>query len=185
MRFGFDIDDTLIDLRRHAFRLYNETYQQQFGDDVFESIERVEIHEPFGLTDAEGYEAWKTHLEAIYFTDCPSYPYAKEMLQQLVKEGHEVFYITARPKAYGERTKAWMREQGYPIADAKFFYGMADEEKIATIKQLDLDAYIDDKPTVLRTLHDVKTTPIIRDQPYNRTETWARLTDWRTFLTLV
>ena len=39
MKFGFDIDDTLIDLRRHAFRLYNETYQQQFGDDVWKNLQ--------------------------------------------------------------------------------------------------------------------------------------------------
>ncbi len=185
MRFGFDIDDTLIDLRRHAFSLYNQTFHQTLSMDVFEQIKRVEIHEPFGLTDEAGYEAWKAHLEAIYFTTCPSFPYAKEILQQLVADGHEVFYITARPKEYCARSKAWMKEQGYPIAEGHFFCGMEDAEKIATIQTLQLDVYVDDKPTVLRTLKDVQTLSIIRDQAYNRDETWTRLTDWREFLTLV
>lgn len=185
MRFGFDIDDTLIDLRRHAFHLYNEHFQTTLADDVFEAIQRVEIHEPFGLTDEEGYEMWKSQLEKIYFTNCPIFPGAKEMLQQLVREGHEVFYITARPKQYCEASRKWMEEQGFPIAEGHFFCGMADDEKLAIIQRLQLDIYVDDKPTVLRTLSGVKTKSIIRDQSYNKAEHWLRLTDWSQFKEIV
>lgn len=185
MRFGFDIDDTLIDLRRHAFSLYNKTFQQQLSAAVFEMIQRVEIHEPFGLTDEQGSEAWKAHLEEIYFTNCASFPHAQQILQQLVAEGHDVYYITARPKEYCARTQQWMIAQGYPIVKGHFFCGMKDAEKIATIQQLELDVYVDDKPTVLETLAAVKTMPIIRDQPYNRQGNWARLTDWQDFLKMI
>ncbi len=185
MRFGFDIDDTLIDLRRHAFHLYNAYFQTTLTEEVFENIQRVEIHEPFGLTDAEGYEMWKSQLEKIYFTNCPIFEGAKEMLQQLVREGHEVFYITARPKEYCEASREWMEKQGFPVAEGHFFCGMADDEKIATIQSLQLDAYVDDKPTVLRTLSNVATKAIIRDQPYNQTETWTRLTDWKQFKEMI
>ena len=30
MKFGFDIDDTLIDLRAHAFSLYNKSLAKMF-----------------------------------------------------------------------------------------------------------------------------------------------------------
>ncbi len=30
MRFGFDIDDTLINLREHAFQLYNKKLNQEW-----------------------------------------------------------------------------------------------------------------------------------------------------------
>ena len=44
MKFGFDIDDTLIDLRRHAFHLYNKKLNMTVGEDIFEQIPTVEIH---------------------------------------------------------------------------------------------------------------------------------------------
>ena len=39
------------------------------------------------------------------------YPDAVETLQRLEEEGHEIYYITARPKEHGERTMEWMIEQ--------------------------------------------------------------------------
>lgn len=46
MKFGFNIDDTLINLREHAFHLYNKS----LGLDV----PTVAIHAPFGLTNEQG-----------------------------------------------------------------------------------------------------------------------------------
>lgn len=36
MKLGFDIDDTLIDLRRHGFRIYNRKLKQQVDETLFE-----------------------------------------------------------------------------------------------------------------------------------------------------
>ena len=46
-----------------------------------------------------------------------------------------------------------------------FFCGMQDAEKVAIIKELALDIYVDDKPAVLETLHDVKTKVILKINP--------------------
>ena len=35
MRFGFDIDDTLINLREHAFNIYNKKLNQNVPIDIF------------------------------------------------------------------------------------------------------------------------------------------------------
>ena len=51
MRFGFDIDDTLIDLRAYAFELYQRELKQEVARDAFDALDRVEIHELFGMTD--------------------------------------------------------------------------------------------------------------------------------------
>ena len=45
---------------------------QKVSFETFQAIQRVEIHEPFGLTDEEGTALWNSALEEIYFTDCPS-----------------------------------------------------------------------------------------------------------------
>lgn len=181
MRFGFDIDDTLIDLRQHAFQLYNKKLNKNISLDIFKTIPTVEIHAPFGLTDREGSEMWKESLEEIYFTNCPSFPEALETLKKLEVEGHEIFYITSRPKGYCGRTLEWFKAQGFPVKSENFFCGMEDHEKIDTITSLDLDYYIDDKPAVLNTLRGLSTKLIVKDQSYNQLETHRRLVSWSEF----
>ena len=186
MRFGFDIDDTLINLREHAFHIYNKKLEQQLDLSIFQRIKRVEIHEPFGLSDEEGSKMWKNTLEEIYYTDCPSFPGAKETLKQLHQNGHSIFYITARPNEHGERTKEWMLDQGFPIEDNHFFFGMKDEEKIHTIKKLHLDFYVDDKPNILQTLVNEKPTLLLKDQPYNQQDKeFLRMVEWADFFKLI
>jgi uncharacterized protein len=169
MRFGFDIDDTLINLREHAFHVYNKKMNQQIPLIVFHKLERVEIHEPFGLSEAQGRDMWNSSLEEIYYTTCPPFPNAVELLQELQRDGHEIYYITARPKEHGERTKVWMQNLCFPVKDEQFFYGMKDEEKITIIKELELDYYFDDKPDVLDTLlKESKTNVFVKNQSYNQ-----------------
>lgn len=181
MKFGFDIDDTLINLREHAFHIYRKKLNKQVPLDVFRGLDRVEIHEPFGLTDAEGKDMWEKTLEEIYYTDCPPFPGAVETLQKLHRDGHAIYYITARPENHGERTKEWMKERRFPIRDDRFYYGMKDEEKIHIIKELNLDYYVDDKPTVLETLKKENIRILVKNQSYNRQVKFARIIDWRKF----
>jgi uncharacterized HAD superfamily protein len=178
MRFGFDIDDTLINLREHAFHIYNKNLGKNIGLDVFQALNKVEIHEPFGLTDEQGKEMWNSSLEEIYYTSCPPYPSAVETLQELDKQGHEIYYITARPKVHGERTKEWLKAQGFPVQDEKFFYGMQDHEKIQIIKNLKLNYYFDDKPEVLNTLLNESLKIVVKDQSYNRHLNLPRILHW-------
>ena len=185
MRFGFDIDDTLIQLRQHAFTLYNQELGQNFGQDIFEQICRVEIHEPFGLTSEEGSAMWQRMNEQVYFTDCPSYEQAKELLWQLTEAGHDIYYITARPESSCLRTRQWMIDNGYPVKEGHFYCGMQDHEKLAIIEELDLDVYVDDKPKILHSLKDLRTIAVLRDQPYNRDESFERITHWSQFMRYV
>jgi uncharacterized protein len=179
MKLGFDIDDTLINLREHAFHIYNKKMDKNVPIEVFQKLERVEIHEPFGLTEEQGSNMWNSSLEEIYYTSCPPFPNALETLRELDEKGHEIYYITARPKEHGERTKEWLKSQGFPVSDERFYYGMKDPEKIEIIKKLKLDYYFDDKPEVLNTLLDETETKVfVRDQSYNRHLKFPRILDW-------
>lgn len=152
MKFGFDIDDTLINLREYAFHLYNKKLNKNVPIEAFHSLTTLQIHKPFGLTDQEGYEMWRSLMEEIYFSDCPPFPNAVEIVNELVKEGHEVYYITSRPPEHCSRTKTWLIKAGFPVKEGSFYCGMKDTEKIDIILELSLDYYFDDKPAVLETL---------------------------------
>ena len=178
MKFGFDIDDTLIRLREHAFHIYNKNLKQSVPIDVFHELDKVEIHEAFGLTAEQGTNMWNSTLEEIYYTSCPPYPDAIETLVELKKQGHEIYYITARPNEHGERTKKWMVEKGFPVHEERFFYGMKDQDKVNIIKELELDYYFDDKPDVLNTLSEDSLKVYVMNQSYNQHLTVPRISNW-------
>lgn len=179
MKFGFDIDDTLINLRQHAFELYNHKLQKNIALENFHALKTVEIHEPFGLNATEGKQLWNTLREEIYFTNCPPFPDAIEALNELVSNGHEVYYITARKKQFAEKTKDWMKKVGFPVIDSHFFCGMEDHEKVCIIQELQLNYYFDDKPAVLETLQGSPTRLYVKDHPYNQHLELNRIKDWK------
>jgi uncharacterized HAD superfamily protein len=178
MKFGFDIDDTLINLRGHAFAIYKKKLGKEVGDDIFEALTSPEIHEPFGLTKEQGKEMWISHRDEIYFTSCPPFPHAVEVLQELVQNEHVVYYITARSKEYCERTKEWLQKNGFPVRGEHFYCGMEDEEKVHIIERLGLDFYFDDKPVVLNTLSDLQLKVYAKDNSYNKHLDIPRITSW-------
>lgn len=178
MRIGFDIDDTLIDLRGYAFQLYNKKLNQNVGIDVFQTLKTLQIHEAFGLDAKAGGEMWNTLMDEIYYTDCEAFDGAIEMLHDLERDGHEIFYITARKPEHCERTRKWMKDHGFPVRDEHFFCGMKDEEKIKTIQQLQLDYYFDDKPAVLETLLDIQTNVYAYNNSYNQQVKVPRIKHW-------
>lgn len=178
MKLGFDIDDTLIHLRKHAFELYKKKLGKDLGDDVFHGLTTIAIHEPFGLTREEGKELWNNLREEIYFSACPPFPYALEVLNELAEQGHEIYYVTARSAAYCEKTLAWLKNNGFPVQDERFYCGMEDHMKVGFIQRLGLDYYFDDKPAVLNTLSELKLKVYAKDNPYNKHLDIPRITSW-------
>ncbi|PLT30495.1 5' nucleotidase, NT5C type [Peribacillus deserti] len=178
MKFGFDIDDTLINLREHAFHIYNKKLNKNVGTDIFLALQTLEIHEAFGLTAEEGFKMWNSLVDEIYYTSCPPIQNSLEALQELDHQGHEIYYITARPKEHGERTKKWMTKQGFPMQEGRFYCGMKDEEKIQIIRKLKLDYYFDDKPAVLETLANEQLKVYVMNQSYNTHVNIPRITSW-------
>lgn len=181
MKFGFDVDDTLINLREHAFHLYKRRLKKEVPIEAFHELKTVAIHKSFGLTDEEGRKMWMDNREEIYFTDCPPFPDAVEVLQTLENDGHEIYYVTSREGAYCQRTKEWLQKAGFPVHEDRFFCGMKDPEKVRIINELAIDYYFDDKPAVLETLVDSPTKVYVKSHPYNqhlelpRIENWAEL----------
>ncbi|MBT2671000.1 HAD hydrolase-like protein [Streptomyces sp. ISL-14] len=178
MKFGFDIDDTLINLREFAFHLYNEKLNTNIEITKFRALKTLEIHEAFGLDKEAGGKMWNSLAEEVYYSSCPAFEGAVETLQELERDGHEIYYITARKAEHGERTKKWLIENGFPVKDDHFYCGMKDHEKIDTIRKLELDYYFDDKPAVLETLLDIPTKVYAIDNSYNRELDIPRLTSW-------
>ncbi|MCY9692227.1 hypothetical protein [Paenibacillus alginolyticus] len=89
MKLGFDIDDTLINLREHAFHIYNQKLQQNIGLEVFQALPTMEIHSAFALSKEQGGKLWHSLRDEIYYSDCATFPHAREALLQLVEQVSE------------------------------------------------------------------------------------------------
>ena len=76
MKFGFDIDDTLINLREHAFHIYNQKLKQNIGLDVFHALTTMEIHSAFGFDERRRRQAVASLRDDIYYSHCASFPHA-------------------------------------------------------------------------------------------------------------
>lgn len=181
MKFGFDIDDTLLNLREHAFRLYSLKLDRQIDIDQFHACDTIPIHGIFGLTVEEGRQMWNTHRDEIYYTAAP-FPEAVQVLQSLVREGHEVYYVTARPVEHCVRTKQGLIDTGFPVDDNRFYCGMGDTEKVHIIRKLGLDYYFDDKPAVLETLAELDLRVYVKDNGYNKHMDVPRIVNWNELL---
>jgi uncharacterized HAD superfamily protein len=184
MKFGFDIDDTLLNLREHAFRIYNVKLNRQVGIEAFQALKTIPIHDAFGLSVDEGRQLWNLHCDEIYYS-APPFDDAVETLQELEKQGHEIYYVTARPASHCERTKKALMSAGFPVHEERFYCGMADSEKVHILRKLGLDYYFDDKPAVLDTLTALDMRVYAKDNPYNTHLNLPRIVNWRELFEVV
>lgn len=184
MKLGFDIDDTLLNLREHAFHIYNRELTKQIRVEEFHALTTIPIHGIFGLTLEEGKELWSRHREEIFYTATP-FPEAIEVLQELANQGHEIYYVTARSPEHCEKTKNSIQELGFPVQDNRFYCGMGDTEKVHVIRRLGLDYYFDDKPAVLDTLNELEIRVYTKDNGYNKHLDVPRIVNWRELLVIL
>jgi hypothetical protein len=88
-------------------------------------------------------------------------------------------YITSRPDKLADLTILWLETHGFP--QAPLFTGEYGKSKVETIKSLDLDIFVDDRPA---TFHEVnsstKTVCYLFDTSQNSTvETEYRISNLR------
>ncbi len=130
MKFGFDIDDTLINLREFAFHLYNEKLNTNIELTKFRALKTLEIHEAFRLDKEAGGKMWNSPADEVYYSSCPAFEGEVETLQELESRWSQKSITSpARKAEHGERTKKWLIENGFPVKDDHFYCGMKGSMK--------------------------------------------------------
>lgn len=121
-----------------------------------------------GFSDAEEQLAW------TYVTNCPywwdslsSYPDSRVNFRDLEREGHEIYFITARHAALTKYYSALWLTHHYEIDHPVV---ICTKEKGQLVKLLRLDVFIDDKPELALEvkLHSPKTRVYLRDRQFNQ-----------------
>lgn len=176
MKFGIDIDGTIKDTTRAAIEVFNRELNQ---DVKVEHSTDFYLDKVYGLTKEEGKEMWRKLEEEIYELGLPL-EHASSVLNELVQQSHEVFFITARPDIGNVReiTINWLREHGFPYTGDNLIMDSRNKAKVA--KELEINLFFEDAPDHLENLIENGIHTIIVDAPYNRQfpESVERITDW-------
>ncbi|TCS83817.1 5' nucleotidase, NT5C type [Tepidibacillus fermentans] len=176
MRIGVDIDGTIKQTQKAAIQLYNEELNMDVKED---EVTTFYLDEPYGLSGEEGRKLWRKLESKIYTIGIPLEG-APEALQQLKKEGHEIFFITARPnfKRIRDITEEWLQKHGFPFDGTNLYMNIHDKGKIA--KDLRIDLFFEDDPEHLDRLLAANIHTVIVDARYNQHYNQAipRIKDW-------
>lgn len=183
LRLGVDIDGTIKQTQRAAVEVFN----QELNRDVrLEEVTTFHLDSAYGLTPKEGARLWRKLEPKIYQMGVPL-ENAAEALNQLVREGHEIFFVTARPgmRHITEITKNWLSRYHFPFNGKNLFMGSQD--KAAVAMRLSLDLFFEDAPYHLDRLTEAGVPAVIVDAVYNRDypKPLPRITSWEEGVRLV
>lgn len=176
MKLGIDIDGTIKHTHKAAIKVYNEEFNMNLTEN---EVQTYYMDEPYGLTGDEGQKVWRRLEGRIYTIGIPR-EHAPEALQQLEKEGHEIYYITARPdfKEVEEITIKWLQKHGFPYSGDNLFMNSLNKGKVA--KELGINLFFEDDPEHINNLINAGIPTIIVDMVYNRDLSLdiPRIKDW-------
>lgn len=176
LKLGVDIDGTIKDTHTAAINVFNREFQKELCP---EEVTEYYLDRPYGLSKEEGMKAWEKLESEIYEIGVPL-KNASKVLSNLASQGHEIYYITARPDKENIRriTKNWLLRHGFPLQEDRLLMGIEQKEKVAI--KLGIDLFFEDAPNHLEGLVRDKVHVIVSDCVYNRDymPELPRLTDW-------
>lgn len=153
MKIGIDIDGVILDFER-TMRTYAELYDLLIlrkngvkDETQFDYLKR------YDWTEEERQKFIDDYLVYATINSTPIVPLAKEMLELLKAEGHQIFFITARGLLKKETKMAVLQVfQRENIPTDNIYWGVKD--KVSKCKELGIDVMIEDNPITCKLLSD-------------------------------
>ncbi|WP_027417181.1 5' nucleotidase, NT5C type [Aneurinibacillus terranovensis] len=177
MKIGFDIDDTLNDIRYTITRIFNEHLEREVTNEFVDTFPTLHVYDAFNLSHEEGHNLWRKFQDRIHEENLPL-EFSSDALNKLTRDGHEIYYITAREDSARDATVSWLKKYKFPFQEDHLFIGMKDEEKAGIAKEIGLDLFFDDKPHVLDAFAGTGVKVCIKDTCYNQHAPYQRISSW-------
>lgn len=184
MKIGFNIDETLNDMRYTVIRIFNRELNRNVSNRAVEKNKQYYVYESFGLTIAEATVLWEKIKKEAYKSSI-ALPHSIETLRKISEKGHEVYYLTSRDNKDREETIGWIKKHHFPFKNENLFMGLNKFGKINTIKKLGIELYIEDEPEVIEELKKEKIAFVIKNQSYNQHFAYERIFSWTDLIEIV
>lgn len=144
MRIGLDIDGTLsnfAELRLAYGQIFNAFTKDKRR---LRNPKAMWTQDFFGWSDEEDEQFWAENQDKI-LNSAPPRPLAKEMVEKLKQDGHQIILLTARNNRFHEEIQEWTRKW---LLQNQFSY---DElrfdclQKGEICQDLKIDVFLDDE----------------------------------------
>jgi len=172
MRFGFDLDEVVVDLTAEFEKYLELNYGIVWPPDCFVHYDfvRCKFNDDEELNSRIIKDMLTVANDADFQFQAEPFKDARKVLQKMKRAGHKIFFITSRPKQNQPLTFRWLRQNDIPFDglkvighhEPKGFYGL----------QLKLDMYVDDLERHLTSMWNFKKKwrkgLLLLDKPWNR-----------------
>jgi len=105
-------------------------------------------------------DEWKSSIK-----NSNAIPYAVNIINSLIDQGHEIFFISSRYSSDRDVTEQWMKKHriGKHVLCLRLPELYGPQFKRILIGSLGLDVYIDDKPRLIEIAKELVRYPILFD----------------------
>ncbi len=165
MNLGFDIDGVIANFTQPLLEVIKENYGLNLK---IKDIYTFDLNIVLGITKNEGTQLIHQTLKK----DLPLNKGAKETLEKLSREGHNIYLLTGRYDFLRDITQSWLKEKGVTYTHLHMLN--IGEKYLADIQPMDLIVE-DSLEDALEWSQKVKNV-LIYDQPWNRTLNVRNLT---------
>jgi len=158
MNLGFDIDGVISNFTIR----FNEVIKKKYGITLTDSeMYSYEINLVLGIPKGDVDEIVTDTLKS----DLPLNPDAKETLDRLTAEGHNIYLLTARSESLSHYTVSWLKEKDVPY---KELYHLTGGQKSRA--PIEVDLFVEDSLEEALELTKKVKRVLIYDQPWNKTK---------------
>lgn len=169
MNIGIDVDEVVCDLLSVVLDSINSKWGFKPTVDIFSEYNffanSYTSCDTTNKSIAEDIVRWVNDSDYLY--EVPPYPEVAAVVNDLLTKGHQVHFITARPKTALETTQKWFATHGIHYTSLHVI-GHGSSKGVLG-RELNLDIYIDDHVVnVEEVLEHTKAVNFLIDRPYNR-----------------
>lgn len=185
MRIAIDIDDTLGNFSDTLFK-YALEYDKKLRSNGVINDSKYVVDGKFDWTKKETDYFYKNYIELVGHNLVP-FKNAKEVIDKLRDEGNKIIIISARSKDYIDAYKMtleWLKR--YEINIDEIYLGF--EDKALKAKELDIDVFLDDRPSICKRVSAMGIKTYIYDSKYNHNyvlDGVERVSNWDEFYSKV
>ena len=192
MRIGVDLDDVIAVCAVPYLRRFAQEYKVELPDET--EIGWHLLREMDDRVSPAERDRFRIKLyDGTFFSELDIYEDCPVVLERLVQNGHEIFFITARAERRRMITETWLREKRIldyakavhlkPHGEFRPDYprGRYDAEgsaayKVNLAQELGIDVFCEDDTLISQTLAEAGIRVLLFDHPWNRDVSHERIT---------
>ncbi|EGW39805.1 hypothetical protein [Desulfosporosinus sp. OT] len=161
MRIGVDIDGVVSD----SYPVWLQELNLHYGKNIT-VITDYQLHLVFDVPSDDMNNFFVGNVERLLMTPNPV-PGAKEGIESLLREGHEVIYVTARTPEEKEITVQWLSKHEIPHEHERVLFS-GFKSKVDLVKQWGIEVFIEDYQVNAKAIAECGVPVLLLNASYNQ-----------------